>query len=73
MGDVKGKATNAIKTTFAGSGSGTEEDPYVVPKTKLTKKSVLTWLDKQDIPDDAIITWKKITGTVAQLIEYLTK
>ena len=54
-------------------GSGTTEDPYLVPKTKVTKKSVLAWLDEQNLPDDAIITWKKITGTVAQLREYLQK
>ena len=73
--DKTGEVKDKIKDTFSfsGKGSGTEEDPYVVPTIKRSKSATLKWLEKQDIPDTAFIKWKDRTDTVANLIIYLTR
>ena len=66
-------AVDKVKSIAGVKGSGTQEDPYKVPVGRITKKSVLNWLEDKDLPDDSYVTWKKISGTVEQLVEYLTK
>ena len=72
-GAVKDAVTTKVTEVFAGKGSGTSEDPYVIPITKATKSKALDWLEKQDLNEDSIIRWRGITGTVSQLMEYLTR
>ena len=62
-----------VKSITGVKGSGTQEDPYKVPIGRITKKSVINWLEDKDLPDGSYVTWKKISGTVEQLVEYLTE
>ena len=67
------KLKTGFQTVFGGGGSGTAEDPYVVPRSKFRKSGALNWLEDQTLEGSEIITWKGITGTVNELIEYLQK
>lgn len=72
-GELGDKVRTGFETVFKGSGSGTAEDPYVVPSSKWRKQGALNWLEDQSLQGNEIITWKGITGTVNELLEYLQK
>ena len=66
-----GKKLSGVK------GTGTQEDPYEVPLRVRTLTGGISydkfvdWLDKNEIPGEAIITFREMTGTVDQLLEIL--